>query len=123
LVKSLRTLQLARRLGRAERLEAGRAEIVDDAGRDRASGPTTTNRPACLAEIDHRRMVRDSRAERIRLPARYRHCPARTTSLVSQWGRRQIFHGQSVFAATGSRAGGCSLSAANMEVAGYRATV
>ena len=106
--KSLGALELRRLLARAECLDAGRREIVDDPGRERRLRPDhdQINRVA-LAEVDHRRDGWRCRAPRIRLPARYRHCPARTR-VLSAAGKPRSSTPERVRGRR-NRAGGCSL--------------
>src|SRR5262249_61911035 len=65
----LRALEPRRRARRAERLDAGGFEVVDDAGRERPLGPDHDEIDApSLAKIDHRGMVGWIERNELRLP-------------------------------------------------------
>ena len=106
--EALGAFEPRRGLARAECLDAGGGEIVDDARHTSgASGPTTTRSIVPrAAECDHRRMVGDVERDAVRLRARCRHCPARNRACrpadSPQSSRRARAR------ARRNRAGGCS---------------
>ena len=120
--EALGALELRRLPARPERLDAGRREIVDDAGRQRRlrADHDEIDRIA-LAELDHRGMVGDIERDAFGL-ARDAGIARRAPELGQQRGGGDLPR-ESVFAAAGTEQEDVHENAAKWRVAGYCARV
>ena len=106
--EALGAFEPRRRPARPERLDAGGAEIVDDAGAERRLRPDHDEIDLLrLAERDHRRMVGEIERHELGIPGRCRHCPARSRASRPAGSRRSSRPAHA--RARRSRGAGCSL--------------